>query len=372
MKILYAHTHAPSYVRTEKFIRSLTDSGHEVYFFGAQRVKAAVASEPFGRSVNVEISSRKMSHGFRSIVALLFYLFRLRKLAKTKNPDVILVTNEELMLAFLGRNKSSIVVLDAIDSLAFRTSAAGILQQCLLRVSSWARGKADLVIEVEDFRAAHWKEISTATVVVRNTPAMTSIPLKLPSPKENTAAPFVYVSGSLNKQINGIEVLLESFKFLENSGLEVVVAGTFGDEDVEYLVAKSEYCRYVGAVSVEESLRLAQSSVAVFAYYKPYNWNFRHAAPNKVYEAMALGMPVLVNSEAKISMWAERSGFGLTASYDDPVELAQNILKAQKFDSSSELKVKLEEEFRKSLCWERQYEKVANFLNSIDAEAVGS
>ena len=66
-----------------------------------------------------------------------------------------------------------------------------------------------------------------------------------------------------------------------------------------------------------KSLELAASSDAIFGYYEPRNAYLVNASPNKVYDAMAVGRPVLINREVRLAGWVEEARVGYTCDYRD-------------------------------------------------------
>jgi glycosyltransferase involved in cell wall biosynthesis len=42
-----------------------------------------------------------------------------------------------------------------------------------------------------------------------------------------------------------------------------------------------------------------------------------NASPNKIYDAMAVGRPVLINREVRLAEWVEAAGVGFACDYQD-------------------------------------------------------
>lgn len=331
MKILYSHTSAPTYIRCLKNITALTEAGHSVIFFGALREPGPIYdAEAFAgvSNLQVEMYPHKFPHGLGSAIYLLRFLVALRRKIEEVQPDVILLTNEELMLATPFLDKRYRIALDAIDALDIRSDSLTLLRGLFRLYVNYARSKADLVVEVENFRSTLRPEFENKTIVVRNTPAASdSSTLDLAATGEmNPLLPqkFIYASGSLNSDINGMETLIAAAKRFD--GLQVVIAGFIKDQPLLDLIeANRERVVFYGPLSHTQSMALGRQSSAIFAHYKPLNQNFRLAAPNKVYEAFALARPLLINSEAVISQMCRDEGFGYVSPYGDVAALEQEI-----------------------------------------------
>lgn len=331
MKILYSHTSTPTYIRCMKNITALTEAGHSVIFFGVQREGGPVYdADAFAgvSSLQVELYPHKFPHGLGSAIYLLRFLVALRCKIEEVKPDVVLLTNEELMLATLFLDKQYRIALDAIDALDIRSDSLASLRGLIRRFVNYARNKADLVVEVEEFRSALRPAFENKTIVVRNTPAasdpasvdlVASGDLDPPLPQR-----YIYASGSLNSEINGLETLIAAAKRFD--GLHVVIAGFIKDRSLQDLIeANHDHVVFYGPLSHAQSMALGRQASAIFAHYKPLNQNFRLAAPNKVYEAFALARPLLINSEAVISQMCRDEGFGYVSPYGDVTALEQAI-----------------------------------------------
>jgi glycosyltransferase involved in cell wall biosynthesis len=335
MKILYSHTSTPTYIRCLKNIAALTEAGHSVIFFGAQREggpvydTGAFAGVP---NLEVELFAHKFPHGPSSAIYLLRFLVALRRKIEEVKPDVVLLTNEELILATLFIDKRYRIALDAIDALDIRSDSLASLRGLIRRFVSYARGKADLVVEVEEFRSTLRPAFRDKTIIVRNTPAATNPVTDDPAASNNLYPPlpekYIYASGSLNSDINGLETLIAAAKRFD--GLHVVIAGFIKDQPLLDLIeASRDYVIFYGPLSHAQSMALGRQASAIFAHYKPLNQNFRLAAPNKVYEAFALARPLLINSEAVISQMCSDEGFGYVSPYGDVAALEQEIARMQ-------------------------------------------
>lgn len=367
MKILYSHTSTPTYIRCLKNITALTEAGHSVTFFGAQREGGPVYdAEAFAGVPNlqVELYPHKFPHGLGSAIYLLRFLVALRRKIEEVKPDVVLLTNEELMLATSFLDKRFHIALDAIDALDIRSDSLTSLRGLIRRFVSYARGKADLVIEVEEFRSALRPEFESKTIIVRNTPPASNLATIAPATigDLNPSLPqkYIYASGSLNSDINGLETLIAAAKRFD--GLHVVIAGFIKDQPLLDLIeANRGHVVFYGSLSHAHSMALGWHASAFFAHYKPLNPNFRLAAPNKVYEAFALCRPMLINSEAVISQMCRDEGFGFVSPYGDVAALEQVIARMLEIPVEKSVGVR----FSTSFSWESEMKKLIAGIDSL-------
>lgn len=367
MKILYSHTSTPGYIRCLKNITALIEAGHSVIFFGAQREGGPIYdADAFAgvSNLQVEMYPHKFPHGLGSAIYLLGFLVALRRKIEVVQPDVVLLTNEELMLATPFLDKRYRIALDAIDALDIRSDSLASLGGLIRRFVSYARGRADLVVEVEEFRSTLRPEFESKTIIVRNTPAALN-----PATVDLTATidlnprlpqKYIYASGSLNSNINGLETLIAAAKRFD--GLHVVIAGFIKDQLLLDLIeANRDHVVFYGPLSHVQSMALGRQASAIFAHYKPFNQNFRFAAPNKVYEAFALARPLLINTEAVISQMSRDEGFGYVSPYGDVAALEHEILRVleAKVDKS------VGDRFNTCFSWGSEKQKLIAGLESL-------
>jgi len=72
-------------------------------------------------------------------------------------------------------------------------------------------------------------------------------------------------------------------------------------------------------------MSIAQGAIGIYAYYKPFIENHIYAAPNKLFDAMLLGTPLIINAECKVSQFVIEQGFGRASLYEDVESLAKSI-----------------------------------------------
>ncbi|WP_019528828.1 glycosyltransferase [Dasania marina] len=352
MDIGFFHTANSDYVRVKKIMESFLKKGDKITYYGAVR-----GSEKWNILPSAIYSGVRLPHGLRSIFSYVVYLVKAIYFLRRIKADIVIVTNEELMLIpFLSRYKGY-VCLDAIDALDIRRSDS-ILTKFFTVL---ARKRADLIVEVEEFRSDRFPEFKNKTVVVRN------IPIRCNESKEEnykidvTLTPFIFAYGSLRENLNGIEVLLDVLDKMNEDGRKcsLIIAGFIHDKDLLNDILRRSYICYVGKIKSEECMNIARRSIGVFAYYRPINLNFIMAAPNKYYEAQMSNVPLLINSECVISKSAEQKGFGLSGKYDDRNTLLKNINYI--IDNRG-----FQKTIRVSDSWERDFDKLyGRLLNEL-------
>ena len=106
--------------------------------------------------------------------------------------------------------------------------------------------------------------------------------------------------------------------------LELVVAGD-GPPDVVAAIRTLPRTTYHGFVTHEEVFRLADDCHAFVALYDPSCEINRNASPNKVGDALALGRPIIINSEVAVAASLVTAGCAIAVPYADVDALAGAI-----------------------------------------------
>ena len=107
--------------------------------------------------------------------------------------------------------------------------------------------------------------------------------------------------------------------------VEIVSAGWLLDSYANEVFVAHPAVRFHGIVSSRRSLELAAMCDAVFAFYAPTSEGNLNASPNKVYDAMSVGRPVIINSEVRMAQWIVDKRLGFAAPYGDVEALAEVI-----------------------------------------------
>lgn len=368
MKIIYAHTTSINYVRVKKNIDFFDSLGDEVIYYGAQREGQEKDNlEELNRlykNVTISYFNNTIPHGIKSFFYFFDYIVNLKRLIKKEQPDVIIITNEELYLSLLFSSRKSRVVLDAIDALDIRVNVNTFFRGILNSFVKYVRKNVDCIVEVEEFRSLRFKKFTDKTKIIRNTPFL----IEENSSKLNyhDGKRYLYASGSLNQDLNGIETLIRAVTYLneeQHGNVFLKIAGILNGENLRAIVAKSKYVEFIGSVSFKQSLRIASNSVAMFAFYRPDRLNFIYAAPNKVYESFMLGKPILINKECIISDFCLKMGNGYTSEFNNHINLANNISRIYN-SADSKTYDSLVNDFKTNMCWDIEKYKWMEILYS--------
>ena len=168
-------------------------------------------------------------------------------------------------------------------------------------------------------------------VVVHNTPMISKEVIDsvlrpetdVPEPRQEIV--FTYV-GELNER-RFIKAAIDIIKKHSNVILNIAGMGKLA-EYVEQAAKEYENIRYFGIIDYGKALELYSKTDYMFAIYDPAVPNHKFSAPNKVYEAMLLGKPIIVAQGTGIDRIVLNNAMGLVINYseDNFEKTIKNIL----------------------------------------------
>ena len=99
--------------------------------------------------------------------------------------------------------------------------------------------------------------------------------------------------------------------------VQLVIAG-FGKDEHELLqlFSRSKNVKYIGRISYEDVIRWSLKADLLFALYDTIVPNNKYASPNKLFEAMMCGKPILVNKGTAMAEIVSKENCGLVVNYN--------------------------------------------------------
>ena len=362
MRIAIVHGNDGSDVRIGKICRSLSKMGHDVHFIGWDRRPGAEKEVDLGGATR-HIMVRRTRFGRFSIAGQLRFCFHIVRVLAKLRPHIVQCVNEDLglvVLVFRGLFYQRLIC-DVFDSLVDRQSRRALPVRWALRVvSEIVRCAVDGLIATDRARFGRFGRYRRKCVIVENVPE---------DPGDRLWGNFplgrvkVYVAGTLNEG-RGIRQILEVADRVEN--LEIVSAGWLYDDYANNVFAKHPKVSFRGIVTARRSLELAAQCDAVLAYYAPTSVNNLYASPNKIYDAMSVGRPVIINSEIRVAQWVLDNEVGWACRYDDTDGLEKIVLALQSARASlSASAARLRELFVNGHTWEKMEGRLASLYAAL-------
>jgi glycosyltransferase involved in cell wall biosynthesis len=208
----------------------------------------------------------------------------------------------------------------------YAEAASEILPESVLNITwkleAWVVSRARATIIVDDARRKQIVGMKPRVLeVLYNAPE--EVAMSVVSKKSNVLEVF-YV-GVLDYS-RGFRYLVNAITGVERTHLTI---GGFGvhQKEVEALCVAREECTFIGRVSYKEVIERSLKSDVLFALYDPEVKNHRYSSPNKLFEAMMLGLPIIVSNGTGMSDIVERVGNGLVIPYGDADALKNAVEK---------------------------------------------
>jgi glycosyltransferase involved in cell wall biosynthesis len=235
------------------------------------------------------------------------------------------------------------IVYDIFDFYADHLRATPqAIKNILRRVDLMAIAWTDAVIIVDEARYA---QIQRAKIkrytVIYNTPEDTKQADEPPSSHQDSLGLRLAYVGLLQVE-RGLFEMLEVLKKHPEWTLDL--AGFGGDAQRVGEIARGMHNVYIhGRVSYELALQLSRRADVLFATYDPSILNHKYASPNKIFEAMMLGKPVIVARGTNMDQIVEKAGCGLVVTYGNVDELEAALTQIQ---NNPELRTRLAQNAR--------------------------
>ena len=190
------------------------------------------------------------------------------------------------------------------DSRAVPSVLRAIIESVETRIINLAHAT---VICTEERRAQIGKARPKNLLVIHNSPEISGVP------NVEEMYDYVYCGSLAEKRL--IREIFEGYE--ENFDLRFAFAG-YGEygEMAKALQSRNEHFAFLEAIPYSKVLELEAQTKVLAAIYEPTIRNHRLCAPNKFYEALALGKPVIVCKGTGIDKIVESNNIGICIDYD--------------------------------------------------------
>ena len=239
------------------------------------------------------------------------------------------------------------------------------VQNVWLRIEKWIFPKLTDVFTVSDSIAQVYSDKYKVDVkVVRNTPPArkfdnkkTRKELDLPEDKK-----IVILQGSGINIQRGAEELIQSMQYLDKH-LLLIIGGGDVIQDLKQLASEmnlNNRIRFLPRQSMEQLYQYTMNADLGITIDKDTNLNYRYSLPNKLFDYIHAGIPVLASQLVEIKKILEKYDIGETIESHNPAHIAQKV----KQMTSNSKKIKEWKENLKfaasELNWEKEEQVVLN------------
>jgi glycosyltransferase involved in cell wall biosynthesis len=133
----------------------------------------------------------------------------------------------------------------------------------------------------------------------------------------------IFYAGILTRD-RGLDVLIKAIN--SKNDFRLIVAG-FGGEEMAFVNVFKKYSNveFLGRVPYNDVLKLTYLSDCVIALYNPSSPNNVFASPNKLFESMMCGKPIIVSEGTAMASKVVRENCGLVVKYGSVSELEKAL-----------------------------------------------
>jgi glycosyltransferase involved in cell wall biosynthesis len=241
----------------------------------------------------------------------------------------------------------------------------GIIERKLLRCTR-------AVITVSERIAKYLADLGYPATVVYNCPRLSDVPacstvearkqLGLP------AAEFIVSCVTTLRYGCGLDVLVAASKYLQGTIRVLIV----GDGPLQPWLEREasridkNHLTLISRRPRKVALKYVKASNLTWAVYDAGSLNGAVGMPWKLFESIACGTPVTVESETLRSEFVETNGCGIILSNSNPIEVANIFNELSKNEVAYKQLSKHTEEISQKYTWEEESCKLRRILESID------
>jgi len=298
-------------------------------------------SDPLPHTVYCPAKSKYNQGGLAAIVDRLKWmwfilktLFSFKRDLKIHACDLDAAFPAAVYKAFSRRK--NYLLFDVFDWISDTLYNQGRIVSLAFKFMEWySMRKADHVIICEEERVRQIPySIEGRYSVLQNIPSFSNADFLYKDESyrfKNNLLTLVYVGG-----FTADRCLLELITGAAQGHYNLNIAGYGYEKIVEALRehADSPHIRYYGKVAYTDGLRIMYNSDIVYAMYSKVNPNHIFAAPNKFYEAMFVGKPLITTQGIIVADKVKAMGFGY--AIDETLESLIGLVESLKSEDVAE------------------------------------
>jgi glycosyltransferase involved in cell wall biosynthesis len=178
----------------------------------------------------------------------------------------------------------------------------------------WVR-RVDRIINVGEAQKAYFESITDKPIsVIMNCKPLQSIEYVPPSSEGDFTVLYI---GGLHEP-RGILMLVHAVK--ELAGVSCLIGGIGGPKYIETLkqeCSRTSNVTFLGRVPLQEVIPMTQKADVVFCMFDPRDPNSLIGTPNKLFEAMVCGRPIICTKGTYSGEITEQEEVGLAVDYSE-------------------------------------------------------
>lgn len=356
--------------RVEKEAWTLKKAGYYVHILAWDRDNNFSETEDFIEVAGIKIPITRLGHkasfgeGMKNLKPYLAFQFHMRKWLKNQCFDIIHACDFDTAFFSLGiaKNKKTRFVFDIFDFLS--GDPKNFFQKAVKKAQLRIINRADATIICTEERKLQIKGSKPKRLaVIHNTPDASQIGNEFFGLKKTENVKIVYVG------------ILQDFRLLKEiadavanfKGVELHVGG-FGKYKSFFSQMADKYDNifFYGKLNYDQTLALEKECDIMLAIYDPTIENHRFAAPNKFYESLMLGKPVIMVKDTGMSQIVSVNGIGVLIDYTEAGFIhGLNELLAVK-QNWKIIGEKMRSLYKNEFCWNEMEKRLLNLYKDLE------
>ena len=135
---------------------------------------------------------------------------------------------------------------------------------------------------------------------------------------------IIFYSGLITKS-RGLEYIIESIKDID--GAKLIMGGVGDDRELFKMIDECKKVSYLGWIpSYDEVIKKSSESDILFRFSDPKIPKTKYESPNKLFEAMMLGKPIIVSDLSSMANIVKRENCGIVVTYGDVHAIRETII----------------------------------------------
>jgi glycosyltransferase involved in cell wall biosynthesis len=298
----------PTDVRFYKYVRTFVANGFDVEIICWERNNFDFEKEDkLLKNVKIKYIIKGFNTGKLKVVGYLLWYFSIyRKLLFSKKRNFYYCADFEAAFPcfLLKKIKKLRYVYDIYDEFALRYNFNKVLRKTIFAVDRKIRKASIITIHVDPSRVS---ALDKNYIIIPNVPFdFYNGKFETPDYKKKIA-----ITGWLAKS-RGVESI---YKFArDNSSIEFLIIGEI-DPALREMFSSMPNVIVLTQMRQDDLFKVIFDVSAIIALYNPEIEINRKAAPNKLYDAMMLGIPIVTNKGIEVADFIQSNNLGLVVNY---------------------------------------------------------
>lgn len=328
MKIVYVARMDGADLRVALTCNSLASFGHDVVFVGWDREPGKAKTILLSPAVRQSTYAQAGGYGRQATQGMRDFGRHVWRVLRAERPDVVHVVNEDVGVLVLPLKRwiFSKLVVDVFDSVITKSHGSRVAKGLMRLVRGVGNQGADRIIETWESLAELLGRHRRKSVIIANCAPDPGGEWSRNYPTSEQA--LVSVGGTLMRKRDQLDVLLAAAERCPPRSVRILASGLLRDDYAKEVFAKHPLVTYRWFDQPADFLRQAAATDALL-YLRGDAGDSEYRArvvPNRLFDAMAIGRPLIVNRDLRISAWVETQGLGFAWPNGDVEALSRLFL----------------------------------------------